>query len=599
MDGDAKPDIVFTSFDESPQYALSVIRNANCYEPYIEPPGPLTLCVGSSIELFAKKGIGITYNWDRDNVVFKTGPEDTIIVTQTGVYKVIAESQSGSCSFVSNAVIVNSGSGSVPTDPVIYNTGPFCQGADITLTTDNVASATYEWQGPNGFTSTDQNITIPNASPSNAGVYSLQVTVGECSSNVSTSTVDVITLPDFTISPSESATICDGSSVQLSVSSVSGYTYQWYFNGQPLAGEVSNNMNATEAGDYQVEVTQTSTTCVAFSSNIIDVNVIAYPVADFYYTDPECAASDIQFINSSTFEPTETIDYTWDFGDGSLPVNNENPVHSYSVANNYIITFIVAYSGGQCRDTLETPITINPSPIFEIIKSPDEIVCEETPVSLSTSTTFSNYLWSTGATTEIITIFQPGNYSATVTDANGCEAQQTSTVDMWPKPVVTATAEPEETFEDQEVQLRATGAVSYQWIPEDLLDNPSIANPIATVSETTEFMVRGDNAEGCIDTAFVVVEVIENNAINIDPRKVFTPNGDGIDDTWTIDYIENYPGAQVTIYNGHGSIVFESNNYNNDWNAVHEGKNLPETAYFYVIRYENKNPKTGSVTVIR
>jgi gliding motility-associated-like protein len=46
-------------------------------------------------------------------------------------------------------------------------------------------------------------------------------------------------------------------------------------------------------------------------------------------------------------------------------------------------------------------------------------------------------------------------------------------------------------------------------------------------------------------------------------------------------------------------VVYETNNYNNDWDAVYQGKELPETAYFYVIRYEDKNPKTGSVTVIR
>jgi gliding motility-associated-like protein len=208
-------------------------------------------------------------------------------------------------------------------------------------------------------------------------------------------------------------------------------------------------------------------------------------------------------------------------------------------------------------------------------------------------------LWNTGQTTRQITVYRPGDYTVAVTDANRCAAQQIEIVDMWPKPEVTATADPEQTVEDSEVQLHATGALTYLWQPGDLLDNPFDAAPVATVSETTEFVVFGENAEGCRDTTSVLVMVQETNTINVDPRNVFSPNGDGIDDTWTIDYIENYPNAKVTIYNGHGSVVYESSNYSNDWDAVYKGKDLPETAYFFVIRYEDKNPRTGSVTIIR
>ncbi len=173
------------------------------------------------------------------------------------------------------------------------------------------------------------------------------------------------------------------------------------------------------------------------------------------------------------------------------------------------------------------------------------------------------------------------------------------TIDMWPKPEITASADQTDVEEDAEVQLEATGALSYRWSPVLLLNDPNIANPIATVTETTLFTVRGQSADGCSDTTTVLITVIQDNAIKVEPRNLFSPNGDGIDDYWVIENIERYPGSNVTIYNGMGSIVYESNNYNNDWDAVYNGKNLPETAYFFVIKYEDKNPKTGSVTIIR
>lgn len=599
IDGDAKPDIAFTSFNGSPQYSLSIIRNRNCYKPVVEPLGPMTICTGSTLVLSAGKGVGITYTWDRDNVVIKTGIEDTIVVTQPGVYKVIAESQSGTCTEISNAVIVNPGAGGVPSDPIIYNNGPFCHGGDIVLTTDVVAGASYSWQGPDNFTSSDQNITIPDASPVKAGVYSLQVTVGDCSSNISTTTVDLITLPSFTVTANGNTKICEGGSVQLSVNQIAGYTYQWYVEGQLITGETNSIILAEDNGLHSVEVTQSSTTCSVFSVNEIDVNVIAKPVADFYTTDPACVNNDMQFINSSTFESGESVGYSWDFGDGSFIVNNENPTHTYAFEGSYTITFVVAYTAGTCRDTLQSPITINSAPVFEIVKSIDEMICEGSPLDLSSSTTFDGYLWNTGETTRIITIYSPGDYTLSVTDDNGCVAQNTETINMLPTPEVTATADPQEIIEDSEVQLHATGASSWIWRPAEPLDNAFSSDPIATLSETTQFIVTGTNSDGCSDTASVLVRVIADDAINVNPRNVFTPNGDGIDDEWVIEYIENYPGAEITIYNGLGSVVYETNNYNNNWNAVYQGNDLPETAYFYVIRYENKNPKTGSVTVIR
>lgn len=599
IDGDAKPDIVFTSFDSSPQYSLSIIRNANCYKPIVEPLGPINLCTGATIDLRAKKGIGITYTWDKDNVVFKTGPEDTIIVTQPGVYKTIATSQSGTCVAISNAIIVNPSSGSVPANPVIYNNGPFCQGGSIVLSTDTVAGGTYYWEGPNGFTSTDQTITIPDATTVMAGQYNVQVTVGDCSSGISSTIVNIIVLPSFTVTLTGLNPLCIGDSARLSVNTAAGYTYQWYLDGIELTGETGSSVYAKVSGSYFAEVTQTSSGCITFSANTIAMNFIEHPVASFEYNDPACTGRTIQFINTSTYEQGESVNFTWDFGDGSFPVNNENPEYAYPNSGSYDIELTVAYTSGICGNTTTEPIVINPPPVFTIQQTPNETLCEGEPVELSTSVALTSYLWNTGATTQAIIVDSPFEYYVTATDANNCSSTEFLTLVMWLRPDVAASATPTEVEEDSEVQLNASGALSYQWAPAIYLNDPNIPDPIATVSETTLFTVEGLSAEGCADTASVLITVYETSTINVTPRNLFSPNGDGIDDFWVIESIENYPGAEVTIYNANGSIVYEKKNYNNEWNAVYEGKDLPETAYFFVIRYENKDPKTGSVTIIR
>src|SRR5207245_2009873 len=75
---------------------------------------------------------------------------------------------------------------------VASNNGPICAGATLQLSASTVAGATYSWTGPNGFTSSAQNPSIPNATLSASGTYSVTVTVNGCTSAASTTSAAVI-----------------------------------------------------------------------------------------------------------------------------------------------------------------------------------------------------------------------------------------------------------------------------------------------------------------------------------------------------------------------------------------------------------------------
>ncbi len=68
----------------------------------------------------------------------------------------------------------------------------------------------------------------------------------------------------------------------------------------------------------------------------------------------------------------------------------------------------------------------------------------------------------------------------------------------------------------------------------------------------------------------------------------FTPNGDGVNDTWDIKYIDSYPGCTVDIFNRYGSHLFTSIGYAKAWDGTYNGAPLPVGTYYYVI-----NPKNG------
>lgn len=83
-------------------------------------------------------------------------------------------------------------------------------------------------------------------------------------------------------------------------------------------------------------------------------------------------------------------------------------------------------------------------------------------------------------------------------------------------------------------------------------------------------------------------------------RNTFTPNGDGINDTWDIKYIESYPNCIVQIFNRYGIKLFYSKGYPVAWNGRYNGKNVPDGTYYYVINLDvNFKPISGYVTIVR
>jgi gliding motility-associated-like protein len=85
----------------------------------------------------------------------------------------------------------------------------------------------------------------------------------------------------------------------------------------------------------------------------------------------------------------------------------------------------------------------------------------------------------------------------------------------------------------------------------------------------------------------------------ITASNAFSPNGDGINDTWFIDGIGLWPNAQIFIYSRWGNKVFQTTNYENNWT----GDDLPAATYYYVIELNpidfDAEPVTGSVTIVR
>ncbi len=104
------------------------------------------------------------------------------------------------------------------------------------------------------------------------------------------------------------------------------------------------------------------------------------------------------------------------------------------------------------------------------------------------------------------------------------------------------------------------------------------------------------NSLGC-DTATVFVTV---RCQGLEIFDGFSPNGDGVNDFFKISGLQNYPDHVLIVYNRWGNKVLEVANYQNDWNGVWKGKDLPDGTYFYHLDLgDGKKPKSGYVQINR
>lgn len=179
--------------------------------------------------------------------------------------------------------------------------------------------------------------------------------------------------------------------------------------------------------------------------------------------------------------------------------------------------------------------------------------------------------------------------------AQSCASQRTPVVVQVTEPNVSAG--PDITVvKGRSVQLQASGGVTYSWSPALGMDDPTSPTPTLTPDKTTIYKVTVTTAGGCVFEDEVVVRVLPF----VDIPNTFTPNLDGINDTWDIANITEYEQCEVQVFNQWGSQVFYSKGYKQPWDGRMNGKELPIATYYYVIKLgQQEKPLTGSVTIVK
>ena len=148
-------------------------------------------------------------------------------------------------------------------------------------------------------------------------------------------------------------------------------------------------------------------------------------------------------------------------------------------------------------------------------------------------------------------------------------------------------------------QINATSSIIgvYDWTPSSSLNDATILDPVATPAVTTEYMLTVTTPEGCVSSDMIRITV-NDQSVGIDNS--FTPNDDGINDTWVIHNLDLYPDLSMGIYNRWGNLLYEQQNTYIPWDGKFKGEPLPSETYFYVLDLGNgQEVIKGTVTIVR
>lgn len=215
--------------------------------------------------------------------------------------------------------------------------------------------------------------------------------------------------------------------------------------------------------------------------------------------------------------------------------------------------------------------------------------------------TWTNIVNSTN-TLPINGLTQGAQYQAVVQNGN-CNVDSTNIVTITVFPISPVSAGNDTLLIlGESVTLNGTGTGTPVWSPTTSLDNPNIFTPVATPNTSTSYLLTVLDINGCInmDTVIVTVEDTTTEIIEVMITNLFTPNGDGINDYWYIENIENNPDNEVFIYNIYGHLVYSKKDYTNDWNGTYNGEPLPDGTYYYIVKIKDlPEPLKGALDILR
>ncbi|MFD2585964.1 T9SS type B sorting domain-containing protein [Croceitalea marina] len=450
--------------------------------------------------------------------------------------------------------------------------------------TGNTASLQYEdWvnvePGQNYY------LLINNFSSSDSG-FSIQFT-GDIFNTNPTDALDCSIISNLLGAP---IVACENETVQLDATTSNAVSYRWYRDFGSGFQLIQNQSNSTLtiniAALYRVEVITSAETIISD----VQVAFSSRPVAGPLVHEVVCVSADVPYdLGQKDMEALNGQDansflvgYYSSLADAQMGINELPKKYEKTTGVETIFVRVSSLENPNCYDASQ-------SFEFEGIAAPildlDQqlFLCEDgstATIGQATSNPNYAYSWNTGQTTPSITVSEPGTYILTATTSQGnVNCVRTRTIE-----VITSISPEISAFE---------------------IDGFSISNTVTILTELDgDFEFRLDDGEFQTEPIFEdvlpgnhTVFMRDLNGCGVVTEEIavvgyfayFSPNGDGINDSWRIEGMEYLNEPVISIYNRYGKLIKQLNANDPGWDGTFSGQQMPESDYWFKLSYLDDN----------
>lgn len=564
-------------------YTVTVMNGEGCVATdnievtYYEPPidlGPnTTICEGTDFLI----EIDGTFNFEWQD----GSTENFFIIQDPGIYWVDVSDFQNCRTRDSITVAVSPR----PITPTISGETVYCPGETLNLSISDTENATYVFTLPSGIVLNEQSLTVINVGPDQAGMYFGSVIVEGCESFLDTVIVSIS--PGAAVDLGTDVSVCAGESVIIDAGNPDELDFLWQ------DGSTESMYMPIESGTYYVDVTN-EFGCTA--SDTVNVEFRPFPLP------PVIVANQLSYCEGDNMMLTtaaqDGVDFIWTNTNGetlSTTINFE--ILNVQTANSGTYN-LTAELNGCTTETESYILAVNTNPIITL--QADTSLCPGNEIVLQGPGGFASYEWSTGETTQDITV-SVGEYVLQVTTDAGCVGSDVVVISS-NGPSADFSILPDTLFEPGTLLQFTDNSDSGPIASIDTWlwnfgngSSSSIQNPNFIYTESGIYLVTltVTDEQGC--SASTSQSVISRFLFRI--PEGFSPNGDGINDVLVIQGLEGLNGTSVQIFNRWGGVVYETSNYQPGY--FWDGKDSPDGTYFYVVKLAGGESYSGPVTISR
>jgi gliding motility-associated-like protein len=374
-----------------------------------------------------------------------------------------------------------------------------------------------------------------------------------------------------------------------------------------IPGSLSRISNRTIANPLVYPVDTTRYIITLNNNGCINQDTVTVNVLDFISVDAGPSANICRTDTIQLQTISDALSYQWTSASGT-PVD---PVKFPRLAPLQNETYYVTANLGYCQ--ARDSVRVNVSPYPQVSVGPDTVICFGSRLNLPATIVGSSFQWSPTNSMINASTLNPlagpsrtTAYTLTVSDTLGCIKSVTDTILVRVVPPIVVNAGPDTVaLPDQPVQLNATGLGQFSWSPTTGLSDPTIANPIVTLTAGTDsitYTVRVTGDGGCFGEDQIKVKVFVSGPEIFIPSG-FTPNADGKNDVLRPVTVGITKLNYFTIFNRWGQKVFSSTELNKGWDGTYNGEPQPSGTYVYQaegLDYLGKRVyKKGTAVLIR